>query len=160
MAGHERGLAAQFNAVNGNRAPYSHCASHGLNLALMKACKVPEILGMMENLRFLGKFFEYPKRLRTLERIIKAFNETLSDGEIEISKKKMATMCLTRWIEKYTSLEDLHDMYVPITKSLQEIVERRDQWDNKAVVEANGLLANLSSSEFIAAFETVRYLFG
>jgi len=65
MAGRERGLAARFKYVTGNSAPYSHCTNHNLNLVLMKACKIPAM--EMENMRFMGRFFEYPKRSRALE---------------------------------------------------------------------------------------------
>ena len=143
----------------GNNAPYSHCANHDLNLVLMKACKIPVILNMMENLRFLGRFFEYPKRSRALEIQIEAWNTMASESD-QISKRKMKTMCQTRWVEKHTSIEDLHVMYLPVLRTLQDICKNAKEWESKAVAEAKGLCDTLMSSDFIAAFETVRYLFG
>ena len=61
MAGSKSGAAAQFNAIEGNDAPYLHCASHDLNLVLCHACKVPTILCMIENVRQLGKFFSFQR---------------------------------------------------------------------------------------------------
>lgn len=159
MAGRERGLAARFNSVTGNSAPYSHCANHDLNLVLMKACKVPAILNMMENMRFLGRFFEYPKRSRALEVQLEAWNATVCELD-QISKTKMKTMCQTRWVEKHNSMEDLHMMYSPVLLTLLEICKNAKDWESKAVAEAKGLCDTLMSSDFIAAFETVRYLFG
>jgi len=46
MPGCNSGCAAQFQKIN-PRAPYFHCASHGLNLALSHASKVPEIRNMI-----------------------------------------------------------------------------------------------------------------
>jgi hypothetical protein len=125
----------------------------------MKACKIPVILNMMENLRFLGRFFEYPKRSRALEVQLEAWNATISQQDV-ITKTRMKTMCQTRWVEKHTSMEDLHMMYPPVLRTLQEICKNAKDWENKAVAEAKGLCDTLMSSDFIAAFETVRYLFG
>ena len=70
MAGCKNGCAALFQKIN-PRAPYFHCASHGLNLALSHASKVPEIRNMICVLQSVGIFFKYsPKRQRQFEQAV------------------------------------------------------------------------------------------
>jgi len=158
MAGQQRGLAARFNAMEGNNAPYIHCASHALNLVLCHASKVKAIHCMMENLRFMGRFFEWPKRLRILEKHIDAWCE--ERPEHATSKRRLTTMCQTRWVEKHTCIEDTHTLYEPVVKTLHDIDMQPKQWEGKAHAEAAGLYNTMISSDFLAGFETTRYLFG
>ena len=44
-------LQLSLIAIEGNDAPYLHCASPDLNLVLCHACKVPNILCKIENVR-------------------------------------------------------------------------------------------------------------
>ena len=50
------------------QAHYYHCASHSLNLALYKACKVPEVKNMMSTLLPLAAFFKYSPTTRVIYR--------------------------------------------------------------------------------------------
>ena len=105
MAGSKPGARAQFNAIDGNDAPYFRCASHDLNLVLCHACKVPTILCMIQNVRQLGKFFSYPKRICTLEDHIKAYKKNKNRKTIKKKKEehltaqKFKTFCPTKWVE-------------------------------------------------------------
>jgi hypothetical protein len=70
MAGCNNGCAALFQKTN-PRAPYFHCASHALNLALSHASKVPEIRNMIGVLQSVRIFFKYsPKRQRQFEQAV------------------------------------------------------------------------------------------
>lgn len=160
MAGLENGCAANFRKV-APRAPYFHCASHDFNLVLCKACKVPTIHCMLENLKALGVFFKYsPKRTRRLEQSIDRVNEERkTSGAKQITKVKIKPMCETRWVEKHSCLEDLQEMFEAVIDCLEAITTER-KWDAKAVTEANGLLSQITSSPFISAFQSVRYVFG
>jgi len=158
MAGNRNGAAVKFNEIKGHKAPYMHCASHDLNLVLCHACQVPVILCMIENVKQLGKFFSYPKRMRVLEDAIEMYN---TEHEATISNVKFKTFCATRWVEKHQVLEDLHRMYQPIVSTLQDVVKDGvRKWESKVLAEAYGLLRVVSSSDFLAAFETVRFIFG
>ena len=57
-------------------------------------------------------------------------------------------------------LEDLDTLYVPIITTLQRIVKDKTACDSKVLAEAYGHLKVICASEFLAAFETVRYIFG
>ena len=56
---------------------------------------------------------------------------------------------------------DFDELYEPLVCCLQRICQNSDkEWDAKAITEANGLLKTISSSQFIAAFQTNNYFFG
>ncbi|XP_035660282.1 52 kDa repressor of the inhibitor of the protein kinase-like [Branchiostoma floridae] len=160
MAGVRNGCAANFKEI-ATRAPYFHCASHDLNLALCKACKVQDIHCMMETLKAVGIFFKYsPKRTRELEKAVENENEERrAAGRTQLLKTKVKPMCETRWVEKHTCLEDFHELHEPLTDCLEAITSE-EGWDAKARTEAGGLLSQLKRPAFLCAFECALYIFG
>ncbi|XP_035989382.1 uncharacterized protein LOC118561423 isoform X3 [Fundulus heteroclitus] len=65
------------------------------------------------------------------------------------------------WVERHTSLEDIHSLYEALLHCLNVISENADSvWDAKAVVEATGLFKAVTSANFIAALQCNRYFFG
>jgi len=93
-----------------------------------------------------------------LEDAIKQYN---MEHETTINNVKFKTFCATRWVEKHRVMEDLHWMYEPIVSTLQDVVKDGARtWESKVLAEAYGLLKVVCSSDFLAAFETVRYIFG
>ena len=56
MPGKEKGCATCFMKET-PRALYLHCASHSLNLALSKACQVPEVHCMLSASQSTGLYF-------------------------------------------------------------------------------------------------------
>ena len=117
---------------------------------------------MLSTLTSLGIFFRYsPKRQRQLEESISQYNKVLKEqGKKEIHKTKIKTMCQTRWVEKHTSMEDLNMMYPALIQCLDFIVNNKHTWIGKTIVEANGLLSNIMSPSFIAAFKVNLHVFG
>ena len=160
MAGVRNGCAANFKKT-ATRAPYFHCASHDLNLALCKACKVPAIHCIMETLKTVGIFFKYsPKRQRELERAIERVNENRRNSGLKpLNKTKIKPMCETRWVEKHNCLGDFLELHEPLTECL-EAITTESGWDAKARVEAGGLLSQITSSSFLCAFQSAVYIFG
>ena len=74
-AGALNGCQAQL-ASEVPQAIYYHCSSHQLNLALSKACCVPEIYYMISTLKSLEIYFKYsPKQQRKLESCVEHVNE-------------------------------------------------------------------------------------
>ena len=55
MAGQQRGCATRFQRL-APKAPYFHCASHDLNLALSKACNISDIQCMLNVIKTVGIF--------------------------------------------------------------------------------------------------------
>ena len=94
MAGNQKGCASRFLKIS-PCAPYCHCASHELNLALSKACKIPEIHCMLCTFKSFGIFYKYsPKRQRCFEKAIDSVNEDImSTGGETIKKIKIEATC-------------------------------------------------------------------
>ncbi|XP_035989381.1 zinc finger MYM-type protein 1-like isoform X2 [Fundulus heteroclitus] len=162
MAGRVNGCAANF-CKESPRAKYFHCASHQLNLALSKSSSVLDIKCMLSTVASVGIFFKYsPKRQQQFESSVSEINqERLAAGQELLAKKKLKLMCETRWVERHTSLEDIHSLYEALLHCLNVISENADSvWDAKAVVEATGLFKAVTSANFIAALQCNRYFFG
>ena len=119
---------------------------------------------MLSALTSLGLFFKYsPKRQRLLEKSIDTYNDSQAStgGTSPIKKTKLKTMCQTRWVEKHTSMQDFDCMYPAICECLDEIAKNINMvWDGKTITEAQGLLHNISSPSFIAAFKVNHHMFG
>ena len=89
--------------------------------------------------------------------------ERLVNNEPVIAKKKIKLLCETRWIERHTALEEFQEMHTAVVSCLDSIVSGRNTnctWDSRTVADGNGLNKSITSPAFIAAFQTVRYLFG
>ena len=73
MAGKSKG-AASYIVTKQRKALYTHCASHRLNLCVVKCCSIREINNMMESVDKILRFFNNsPKRQLALERWIDEF---------------------------------------------------------------------------------------
>ena len=78
-----------------------------------------------------------------------------------IHKNKLKTMCQTRWVERHTSMKDFDTMYCPLIECLDAIANNDGgHWGAKTITETNGLLFNITTPSFIAAFKTNLYFFG
>ena len=117
---------------------------------------------MLSTLTSVGLFFKYsPKRQRMLEKCIYTHNKSLDSVNSAITKIKLKTMCQTSWVERHTSMQDFDSMYSPLLICFDEISKNVDKiWDGKTITEAQGLLHNISSPAFIAAFEVNLHMFG
>ncbi|XP_065177014.1 52 kDa repressor of the inhibitor of the protein kinase-like [Sycon ciliatum] len=165
MAGELRGCQALFKDEI-PQATYYHSTSHQLNLALSKACSVPEVLRMVATMKQLGLFFKYsPKKQRAFEEAVDTINrQRKAERKPEIAKAKFKMLCETRWIERHTAFEDFHDMMEPLSSTLEVIsqpaLQQDVKWDAKSVTDACGLLRDIRSSEYLIAFHVCRYFFG
>ena len=66
MAGKSKGVAARI-VIKYPKALYTHCASHRLNLCVVKCCSLREITNMMEIADSVSRFFtNSPKRQLSL----------------------------------------------------------------------------------------------
>ena len=112
---------------------------------------------MFGTMQSLGVFFMYsPKRQRQLKACV---TSCISNG-INISKTNIKPLCETRWVERHTAIEDLNELYPAVLDILYTIMtnEAKD-WGGKAVTVANGLYSQLTSSSFITAFQSCRFVF-
>ena len=70
MPGLSKGVAARICAKY-PKATYSLCASHRLNLCIVKCCSIREVSNMIQTSDSISRFFKYsPKRQFSLEKWI------------------------------------------------------------------------------------------
>ena len=92
MAGRVKGAASRIIAKY-SKAIYTHCASHRLNLCVVKCCSISEVNNVMQVGDKIARFFSNsPKRQATLEIWI----QDIPQGE---KRKNLKEMCRTRWVE-------------------------------------------------------------
>ena len=145
MAGKSKGVATRIHSQY-PRAIYTHCASHRLNLCVMKCCSIREVSNMMQTADKISRFFNNsPKRQMFLEEWIES---TLP----EESRKKLKELCRTRWVERHEAFEVFSDLFLPIFCSLEAIVySSLSDWNRETRSDAQSFLLAMSQFSFIVA---------
>ena len=135
MAGSVNGTArAQYPL-----ATYLHCASHCLNLAVVKSLGITSVRNMMGVIGRVYQFFAaHPKRQRALEEAI--FSSTA---------QKLKDMCRTRWVQRIDAFRCLHQSVVACMEGICNDGPRL--WSSDSLTDARGLQLALASTEFICA---------
>ena len=111
MTGKSKG-AASCIITKQPKALYTHCASHRLNLCIVKCCSILEISNMMESADKISHFFNNSPRLWS-----NGFMKFLHD----MRREKVKDMCCTRCLERHEAFEVFIDLFMPITCCLEEI---------------------------------------
>ena len=122
---------------------HAHCASHRLNLCVVKSCKIQEVNSMMQTADNVCRFFSNsPKRQLSLEKWISQICS-------EEKRKCLKEMCRTRWVERHEALEVFSDLFFPIVSCLEEMVNStRSYWNRETRSDANSYLLALSQFSF------------
>ncbi|GBM31486.1 hypothetical protein AVEN_141185-1 [Araneus ventricosus] len=97
MRGQLRGVQTSIKE-NLTLALYTHCSSHSLNLCLSDASNIPSIRHCMGVIKEVCRFF-HMSAIRT--EILKSM---ISDCCPEQKKKKLISLCETRWVERHDSV--------------------------------------------------------
>ena len=128
MAGQQRGCAARFQRL-APKAPYFHCASHDLNLALSKACDISDIQCILNVIKTVGILFKYSPRKQVLqEECVEFFNRgAVEYGTKTIYLRKVKLLCDTRWVERHTSIFDFYTLFGVIIYCLEIITQNDDE---------------------------------
>ena len=150
MAGKSNGAAACIISKH-PKALYTHCASHRLNLCVVKCCSIREISNMMQSAEKIARFFNNsPKRQMALEKWI---DELFTDEK----RKKIKEMCRTRWIERHEAFESFVDLFMPIVCCLEEIANSSPaQWNAETRSDAQSLFLTLFRFSLVAALVTTQ----
>ena len=145
MAGQTKGVAARICAKY-PKALYSHCASHRLNLCIVKCCSIREVSNMMQTADYISRFYKYsPKRQLALEKWI----DDILQGE---KRHKLKEMCRTRWIERHEAFEIFLDLFLPTFCCLEEMAHAKDvAWNRETHHDAQSFLLAISQFTFIVA---------
>lgn len=144
MSGKVKGVAARINSQY-PKALFVHCASHRLNLCIMRSCSGREVSNMIDTVSCIARFFNYsPKRQLCLDKWIM---DTLPTEE---KRRKLKELCKTRWVERYDSYEVFIDLFVPIACCLEDIANSSNaQWNRETRSEALSFLLALSQFSLI-----------
>ena len=104
MAGKTNGAAAIITR-DYPLASYLHCASHSLNLAVVKSLEVQSVRNMIGIITRVSLFFHaHPKRQRKLEEAVDSIAPTSS-------VHKLKDLCHMRWVERIDALQRFKDLF-------------------------------------------------
>ena len=113
---------------------------------------------MMETVKMVFKFFDFPKRNQLLQELIQ---ELLPKNEL---REKLIDCCRTRWVQKNASFDVFHNMYRPVQQALINISRNEPwlghQWNNDSVRDANNLVVAIMKGAFLVTLHVVRNLIG
>ena len=144
MAGKTRGAAAIITAQY-PLALYVHCASHQLNLAVVKSAEVTSVRNMMGTSKKLHDFFYvHPKRQQQIE-------SAIEESQPESRQRKVKDLSRTRWIARLEALETLCTLYPSLVLCMETIQDESHRWSTDSLTDARSLLLAITCPEFIAS---------
>ena len=114
VSGHINGLSAHICKIN-NKAIYTHCHSHRLNLVIGASCNIQCVRNVFDQIKEISYFFKFSEPQQKM--LINSIKEHAPDSQ----KKKLSDFCPTRWVEKVTGLDDFEDLFAPIVFCLEEM---------------------------------------
>ena len=145
MAGVVNGAAAIITAQH-PLAMYLHCASHCLNLTVVKSLEVTSIRNMMGIVGRVYQFFAaHPKRQGALEKAI-------ADCQPSSRVRKLKDMCRTRWIQRIDAIEIFKSLHQSIVECMDSICSAAPgTWNADSITDARGLQLAMSTTDFLCA---------
>ena len=153
MAGSVNGTAALI-AVDYRMALYLHCASHSLNLAVVKSLQITSVRNMMGVVKRVFQFLAaHPKRERALEKAI-------SDTQPASTVRKLKDLCRTRWVQRIDAMEVFCSLHKSIVACMENICSDGPHlWSPDSLTDARSLQLAISTCDFICALViTIFYL--
>ena len=140
MAGKTNGAAAIITR-DYLLALYLHCASHSLNLAVVKSLEVQSVHNMIGIVTRVSLFFHaHPKRQRKLE---EAVDSTAPTSSVH----KLKDLCRTRWVEMIDPLQRFKDLFSSIVSCFESIsAEGSGSWSSDSLTT----LA-ITTTDFVSA---------
>ncbi len=145
MAGATKGTAALITKEY-PLALYLHCASHKLNLAVIKSLQITSVRNMMGIVGRIYQFFAaHPKRQRALETAI-------LNTQPESTVHKLKDMCRTRWIQHIDAIDVFQLLYKSIIACFESIcTDGPRMWSSDSITDARCLQLSITTTEFICA---------
>jgi len=133
-------------------ALYTHCASHCLNLSILKACSVVLIRNVVGNIQEVISFFrESPKRMLLLK-------TTLMKELPNYKLFRLKSVCETRWIERHDEILQFLELYDIIIICLDEFVNSNEE-TTLTSSKAHTLLNSMLKFEFLITLQVLAELF-
>ena len=128
-------------------AAYSHCCSHVLNLAVVRACSLILVQNLFSTISKVFYFFDkHPKRQYVLDEVC--------DGS-----SKLKSLCKTRWIQRIDALHIFVELFDSIIEAFNAVTNNSSNWSKESLVDATSLTHAILSFEFILTLRVVeRYM--
>ena len=132
------------------QAPYVHCRSHLLNLAVASACSIQSVQNMMSHVKSVSLFFNvHPKRFALLSQNIKELHPTAHH-------EHLIDVCRTRWVARIDGLDVFMEIFDAIVVSLENVKCNVDKsWNSDSMKDASGLFHGTVDFEFIVCLVIV-----
>jgi hAT family C-terminal dimerisation region len=143
MSGQYNGVQAIIRTNYAPHALYVHCAAHSLNLAISITSKIPAIRDCLGTIETVYNFFHTPKRKAILEKTIEESDETPRT-------KTLKRLNLTRWVSKYESVDDFHELFPFVYETLDEMRTSESEAKN---------LKNAMDFEFLISLEVINMIY-
>lgn len=138
MSGQFRGVQACIKQTL-PLAVYTHCSSHNLNLCLSDASKIPSIRNCMGIISEVCAFFHISAKRTEL------LKSAIIECCPEQKKKKLISLCETRWVERHDSVFFFKEILQPINLALLRIEEK----NSNSSLKAHALSNSLNQYQFI-----------
>ena len=153
VSGHTKGLASRILRIN-PKAFYTHCHSHRLNLAIMKACSIDLVVSVLDQIKEIYYFFaNSPNREKIL-------NKQIDCHCSHIKKEKLKDPCRTRWIERIKGIDTFQQAYIAIYYTFLEMRQNQDNKFNPTTKhKAASFLEMISKFSFIISMVVTRQIF-
>ena len=140
MAGKTNGAAAREYPL----VLYLHCASHCLNLAVVKSLYETNIRNMMSTANIVWIFSAHSKQQGKVE----AIEATQPEAKVQ----KLKDLCRTRWIQRIDALDRFQVLHPSIVQCMESISdEGSSMWSSDSIVDSKTLLLAITTTEFISA---------
>ena len=134
-----------------SKAHCCHCASHVLNLCIVRASKVPSVTQMWVDMTELSLFFDASPKL--YEALLTAIVKQVPAS----SEMTLVSLCKTRWVARHDSLSTFEDLHQSVNEWLRAISQNETgNWSTKCNSTGNGLLNCIKSFNFLFAFTVVK----
>ena len=145
MAGSVNGTAALISAQY-PLALYLHCASHCLNLAVVKSLQITSVRNMMCVIERVYQFFSaHPKRQTALEK-------TISETQPTSKVCKLKDMCRTRWVQRIDAIQVFKSLHQRTVTCMEGIYnDGPGLWTPGALTDARSLQLAMTTTDFICA---------
>lgn len=77
----------------------------------------------------------------------------IDESDLDLKSKSLKRLCATRWVERYTAINDFAELFSCVNGALEKISE----WKDSTATDANILLKSFDS-EFLVSLQVVKVI--
>ena len=142
--GHINGPSADILTIN-EKAVYTHCHGHRLKLVMAASCSINHVRTVLDQIKELSFFSNFPEPRQ------KMLHLSIESHASDLLKRRLKSVCCTRWVEQITGLDDFDNLYVSIVFCSESMsVNEGSVYNRKTFYKL------ITSFEFIATLVFIR----